>query len=222
MTHTFTLSGLGEAPFKMVAPTKDCPTFFCEHCGRMLKNQYFVKSSDNKVSVVGVDCVKRTGDTGLMTGVLRQQRERRAAIRLEKKRIEALGSADKERSLLGGMTRQEVMEQFDTRILALKDEITDKVRGLPVYEVFTFSNFGIAMIDNAIRPSPFNDGATRTMVSIIAKHLSKSRVNSIAYKEAVPLAEKQVADLVAVGAECDKELSQIIAQRNALLDKLKQ
>lgn len=85
--HTFELSGLGKAPFKVVKPTakqnlEHGQVFFCEHCGTTIKNRHFIKSADGKLSVVGIDCLKKTGDQGLLDGERRIRKEQRDLARM--------------------------------------------------------------------------------------------------------------------------------------------
>ena len=78
--HTFELSGLGKAPFRVVQPKQHASelggVFWCQHCGTTIIHRHFVQSSDGKVSVVGIDCLKKTGDIGLVDGVKRPRAAR--------------------------------------------------------------------------------------------------------------------------------------------------
>lgn len=80
--HVFEISGLGKAPFSLSKPDETNECFFCEHCGTILKNRYFIKSSDGKVSVVGVDCLNKTGDRGLIDSVKAEKRKKKEKDRL--------------------------------------------------------------------------------------------------------------------------------------------
>jgi hypothetical protein len=109
--HTFSLSGLGDAPFKLCHPgdedAKTSTAFFCEHCGTAIKNRYFVKSADGKVSVVGVDCLKKTGDAGLTDGVKRLRRQLRHEAREEQRSQADETRKANDRLHLNGKTREE-------------------------------------------------------------------------------------------------------------------
>ena len=65
-SHVFTEAGLGQAPFKVIG-YEERPTG-CAFCGRGIKKVSIVKSSDGKVSSIGCECVKKTGDSGLIAG----------------------------------------------------------------------------------------------------------------------------------------------------------
>lgn len=77
--HTFELSGLGKAPFNIVNPQGHAfnkgEIFWCKHCGTQIKNRHFIKSQDGVVSIVGIDCLSKTGDQGLIDGQRRLKRE---------------------------------------------------------------------------------------------------------------------------------------------------
>ena len=90
MMHTFEMSGLGRSPFKLIGTPGSKmlrgygQLFCCQHCGTILQHQWLVESSDGVMSVVGVDCVKKTGDAGLWDGVLRHRREVNSETRTSK------------------------------------------------------------------------------------------------------------------------------------------
>jgi hypothetical protein len=66
MSHVFTEAGLGQAPFKVVGFTEKSTG--CAFCGRAIQKVCIVKSADGIRSNIGCDCVKKTGDKGLIAG----------------------------------------------------------------------------------------------------------------------------------------------------------
>jgi hypothetical protein len=105
-THAFTKSGLGNAPFRVIgffayAPSslaEHNPTAYmaanreaseisrrlgvsggsCHHCGTALMNNYVIQSADGVNSVVGCDCVQKTGDAGIIRSVKALEKGRKA------------------------------------------------------------------------------------------------------------------------------------------------
>ena len=205
MTHTFTLSGLGESPFQVCSPADPAAVantaFFCEHCGRMLRNRYFVKSADGRVSVVGVDCVQRTGDAGLIAGVKRlQKRQRDEAREASRQQLQQARRAE-ERSMFGGKTLQELIDELDEKGRAIKQAARDEVVDLPVAITLMRSNgtFGNNMVERACELESFSDGMISAMRDIVARELSKgARRNSKAYEQAKSAAEASTQTLEAV------------------------
>lgn len=86
LIHVFEKAGLGKAPFKFVGmeaqdirygqrvlavvngvtfSTK--PGGTCDYCGQYIVNIYNIESADGKRFHVGCDCVKKTGDAGLVS-----------------------------------------------------------------------------------------------------------------------------------------------------------
>lgn len=217
MTHSFTLSGLGIAPFKVVAPTKNCATFFCEHCGTTLKNQNFVKSSDGKVSVVGIDCLKKTGDLGLIAGANRLAKEKALEVRMAKAESEHQARQAAERQVLDGKTKAEVMNDCAELIQAEVSLLIDEVKATFAAQILEQSNFGTAMIQAAICRDAFTPRMIEVMTDIIAKHTSGARKNSAAYKAALPVAESHVNHFIGLSAQRGENIATITAQHNALL-----
>lgn len=62
--HVFEAAGLGKAPFRFVAVWKSYTT--CDFCGTGILWNCWILSSDGKSFKVGSECVKRSGDAGLI------------------------------------------------------------------------------------------------------------------------------------------------------------
>ena len=113
--HVFEKAGLGKAPFRYVgmefqdiaygqrvlangATTK--PGGTCDYCGTYIVNIFLVESADGRKVKVGCDCVRKTGDAGLVkqveADVQKMQRERRQAQRIaaEQKDFDTCKTAD--------------------------------------------------------------------------------------------------------------------------------
>jgi len=190
---TFELSGLGTAPFTIVKAQPGNPTFFCEHCGTMLKNRYFVKSAEGRVSVVGVDCLKKTGDIGLLEGINRQKAMEKARKREE----EHQARQQNQRQMYGGLTweekRLQLKSAWDTSLGALRDWIEDQA----LYESACSTNFGADVMASVCNGDKVTDNAVKILVEIRAKQISNSRKNSRAYKEKYPEAQAEWGDFFA-------------------------
>lgn len=205
MTHTFTQSGLGEAPFQVCSPADPAAVantaFFCEHCGRMLRNRYFVKSADGRVSVVGVDCVQRTGDSGLIAGVKRLQKRQRDGARESARHQRQQARQAEERAMFGGKTLQELIDELNEKGREIKQAARDEVLDLPVAIILQRSNgtFGSNMVERACELECFSDGMLAAMRDIVAKDLSSgARRSSKAYEQAKGETEVNIQSLEAV------------------------
>jgi hypothetical protein len=101
--HPFEKAGLGKAPFHVVGveirrgPIEIQPGLFsgapgqpmgcCAYCATGIAECWLIRSADGKVSVVGNECVRRTGQTRLVKEAAPHLRELRHAA--EDRRIEA-------------------------------------------------------------------------------------------------------------------------------------
>lgn len=182
--HVFQSSGLGIAPFTLSNAShpkaKANLSFFCEHCGTMLKNRFFVMSSDNIVSVVGIDCLKKTGDSGLINDAkecMKKEREDKKMARNAKVRENRLNT---ERALLNGRTRDDVIQECINNIEVQKQKFWKVIKKLPAYQMLMEGYaFGPSVIQSMINGLEVSDGATDIISAIITKHLSNgARKNS--------------------------------------------
>lgn len=105
--HVFEAAGLGKAPFRFVAierrvgPWQVGPNTYvgapgqpvgtCQYCGQSIAECCIIRSADGRTFTVGNECVRKTGDAGLVNLAKREhnrvQRERKAAS--DERRIEA-------------------------------------------------------------------------------------------------------------------------------------
>jgi ferredoxin len=92
--HAFEKSGLGKAPFAYVGffqgkahadeftGSQGCTA--CAYCSTGITNCFQIESSDGKKFIVGSECVKKTGDKGLID-LAKRELNRLKAIELDKK-----------------------------------------------------------------------------------------------------------------------------------------
>ena len=92
--HKFEKAGLGKAPFKFLfheyrifqachgAPIQVGGS--CDYCGTGISNWYWVKSADGKRFKVGSECIRKTGDKGLIKIVKKEEAKKRRAKTAEK------------------------------------------------------------------------------------------------------------------------------------------
>lgn len=68
LIHRFEEAGLGVAPFTLhMVMMQDWST--CDYCGTAIKEHCYIKDCTGKVFLVGNECVKHTGDAGLISNV---------------------------------------------------------------------------------------------------------------------------------------------------------
>lgn len=94
--HVFQAAGLGIAPFRFVGietdadrgaiqreressglvfTTNHCTC--CDYCGQAIHNAFVVMSSDGRTFKVGCDCIRKTGDKGLIRHVTEEESAKR-------------------------------------------------------------------------------------------------------------------------------------------------
>jgi hypothetical protein len=190
-SHIFTLSGLGQYPFTLVSEhsAEMGNTFWCEHCGTMLKNRHFIRSNDGKISVVGIDCLKRSGDQGLIDAEKELRVARQQVIR-ETSRLKRLGEAEeKQRQLNNGKTNSERCDELRRFIGAFESELEQVLDSHPLVDLLSSpSNFELSILSKAYSGKSLSQGQLTAIKKVCAKKLSRSRVNSKAYQAAYPAA----------------------------------
>lgn len=131
-THIFERDDLGKAPFKVVGiwtmPSRSlmehnpeawnnairsapCAVGSCAYCWTALSIHYIIRDAKGKQFAVGSECVRKTGDAGLVKAatVLKNKRAREiSAEKREKKRVAKLQA---ERDKNGGLTNYELQEK---------------------------------------------------------------------------------------------------------------
>lgn len=112
--HVFEAAGLGRAPFRIInveerrgplqwvdergithiTGSPGQPMGVCDYCGTGIAECWVIESADRKRFIVGCDCVRKTGDSGLQQSMNRKltaQRNARADARIAelRRRLEA-------------------------------------------------------------------------------------------------------------------------------------
>jgi len=99
MTHIFETAGLGSAPFTFVGNERKyfqaCPGAplqcggSCDYCGTGIVDMYHIQSSDGRSFKVGCECVKKTGDLGLIAKIKQVRSARAKALRVARNEAKA-------------------------------------------------------------------------------------------------------------------------------------
>lgn len=152
-THTFTESGLGEAPFKVVGfwsmPSRSAaesnPDFYreemkwrprvakgvCDHCGRAITHHCIIASDDGQRSAVGIECVKKTGDLGIIgkSDLAKRKAAKERSFREREQKI--LARLRAERIRYNGLTEDQFdslcRDRYNNAILDIADEIATEL-----------------------------------------------------------------------------------------------
>ncbi len=105
IVHKFEAAGLGKAPFQILRVEtrtyQACPGApvqvgtCCDFCGTGIKETYIIASADGGEFKVGNQCVRKTGDRGLIIVVKAKEAEKRRAA--AEKRHDARVAAQQER-----------------------------------------------------------------------------------------------------------------------------
>lgn len=217
MKHVFEISGLGKAPFYLSAPDESNSCFFCEHCGTILKNRYFIKSSDGKVSVVGIDCLNKTGDQGLIDNVKREKKIQREA---QKNEIFEAGKKVREEKEIAafGKTKEVRMEEISKEIQDMKNEIENLLNEKGFYSELIKSDFGCSMIKSMVNVEMPTDNMKNVIKSILIKSKSGgARKGSDKYKHFSISVEKDLTDFYVNFSVFIHKKEQLINERNNLI-----
>lgn len=85
-SHKFEKAGLGKAPFRFVGLSQKIFNMgngysksggTCDYCGTAITNCFHIESSDGKQFYVGSECVRHTGDAGLIKHVKEEESKKR-------------------------------------------------------------------------------------------------------------------------------------------------
>lgn len=201
--HTFEMSGLGEGPYTLVTAAEasdDTRTgvFWCEHCGTVIKNRYFIKSSTG-VYVVGVDCANKSGDQGIIDGIKRLKREEKvnakAAQRLEAEKQLANSKLTEFKAAHDGKLPSQVAQELEAAYQVKRSAWIDALDAgeYPIVSELKKqgSTFAGSMHLQAYCREPYSNGQASVIKEIIAKMRSGARKNSKAYRAALPTIEME-------------------------------
>jgi len=119
--HKFEEAGLGRAPFRfigvetgaeraaiqmerassgMVYTTNNATS--CDYCGQGIMNAYRVRSADGKDFKVGCDCIRKTGDSGLIKCVTEEEKAKRRAANRKRGEAKWQRECDLRDAFIGG------------------------------------------------------------------------------------------------------------------------
>lgn len=198
MTHTFELSGLGKAPFKIVSTDhgQKNGVFFCEHCGTVIKNRNFVKSADGIISVIGIDCLNKTDDAGLIDGAKRLKKAIKNEEKMARFEQERLANIEREKANNGGKTNAELAEEMKLELDAKMDDYIAILHENAVISSLSFNEpFTRSMSQYAYAAEEVSQRSFDIIAEIVAKKRSGARKGSKGYNEALEVAKKEVAEL---------------------------
>lgn len=202
---TFEQSGLGNPPFKLVHPPKHSDFYqisHCEHCGTAIKNQYFIESSDQRISVIGIDCAAKVGGEPLIVSIKEHERVERALARQASKRAATHEARIKneahERSRLNGKSAEERIKEIEQQINTINSELCLQLdNSHPVLEHLDGYGFAQHMKILAYGGVPFTERQLSALVDVVTKLRSGARKNSKAYKSALPQCQIDLESLQA-------------------------
>lgn len=129
ITHVFEQSGHGHGPYKLVTVNPNGGGE-CDHCGTRIKVECHILSADGVAFIVGNQCVKKTGDAGLVRELKAHERfirqikadSKREALRLQvldlckqgRENIAALRALPHRRAAQGGyFASASLWDEFD-------------------------------------------------------------------------------------------------------------
>ena len=197
--HIFEVSGLGSPPFRLTTNSDDFKdhafVFWCEHCGTSLINRHFIKSNDGVISVVGVDCLKKSGDEGLIS----QQKQIALQIRsdeidLERKKF-SVNRIASEREANNGLTNYEMAQGFDIQHTELLEAHQLSIVSEEVFTLLGDSNFEEGMKQRILAGEMLTTKQVSIIAEIITKKETGSRKNSKEFKSKLPYYSNKVNEL---------------------------
>lgn len=191
--HPFTYTGLGKSPFTVHGDSDGNHSFFCEHCGRTLKNRFFVKSADNKISVVGFTCIKKTNDKKLIEELA--EAKSLALKSAKKEKVDAC--IEREKSIFDGQTKSEKLQTLLSEKQNSFNSLNRELEEHPVSDIMDSHTNGNFFLHN---DSSINELSPRTIGyiknAIVKSKSNGARKNSKAYKNALPLADAELNSFV--------------------------
>jgi hypothetical protein len=182
--HCFEAVGLGKAPFRFVAVTERRGSS-CDYCGHDIRWECWVSDAEGRTFKVGNECIKKSGDEGLIERATlerrRIDREKRRAKALEKQKAEAEKQAAIREAKRAAMAKREAI------VLTLRKELF-QIHEWLIVELEKKTMSGLAMDFTERLACEF-----RTLASYSEKQLAWlrhfyaqgfGRANSKAYKAA--------------------------------------
>lgn len=119
LTHKFTDSGLGQAPFRIIGFTENAFNLgdgttkaggTCDHCWTGIRWEVHIVSADGIRSKIGTDCARKVGDHKLTAKVKQEVNRRRREAAQAKREEKRLAELQAQRDRNNGLTDWEVTE----------------------------------------------------------------------------------------------------------------
>ncbi len=214
MKHAFEAQGLGVAPFKIVASDNGAcdGIFWCEHCGTSLKNRHFIKSADNKISVVGIDCLKKTGDDALIDELKQLRKSQQRKKIFDKQLARYHENIERQRKNNNGLTNEEMVDALKKQISNRIEQFSITLDDCNILKLFIKDGFELAMVHQAQTLTPYTEKMISVMVDIAAKKRSGAKRKSKEYILAAELATQEIMELNnLIQTEC-KEIEDVRKQ----------
>lgn len=217
MKHAFEAQGLGVAPFKVVASDNGvCDgIFWCEHCGTSLKNRHFIKSADNKISVIGVDCLKKSGDTGLINELKQIRKSQKRDKMLSDQAAQYQINIAKQRENNNGLTNEEVVDSLERQLMDRLEQFKVNLDDCNILKLFTKDGFELAMVNHAQTLTPYTEKMIAIMVDIVAKKRSGAKRNS---KEYILASEHATSEINELNKLVQEEIQVVGAIREKIIE----
>lgn len=206
MIHLFENAGLGKAPFRFIGvfklPSKAVadhnPLAYqtqmeaippgwgmgsCHYCGTGLTYNYMIESADGQKFVVGSECVRHTGDAGLIRAVEVEERRKRGekadakakvlrdAAQIERDKLELEQRERNDSFGYGHQTDAEVIYGIATKHTALKRVIMSEA--IETLRTHRNSNFCLSIADDIERGNLPRGRGRYIMLDILAKHAGR-------------------------------------------------
>lgn len=211
--HTFQDRGLGEAPYawkqvvSLPSPSlgESNPTAYnnalsdvmdiaqwygvnlgaCHYCGTSLMVNHIIGDRHGRHYVVGSECVKKTGDAGLIDKVKLAERRRRAALKAKAQGAARERELEAQRERNGGLTDWQ-LEQRRRDQLAAELEEHNRWYIEALAPAATWSDFVQSMLSELkrVRFETLTPRQHEALADIYAKHICGHRRGSKAYDTA--------------------------------------
>lgn len=229
--HVWQAAGVGQAPFRVAgffslpspalaeanpyaysATLANAPRGYglgqCAVCGQALVHNAMIHDASGRKFSVGLDCVKRAGDRGLITAAenARKQAARAERLRQQQERYEAYqAELEAQRQANGGLTNDEIAAQMREQAEAEKNTaISDALA--PVLGALdrAAGSFSASMAEQIRAGRLPSGGAMVICCEIYAKHEAAKTgkgARSVDYKTTVEAAKNRARELFQAASE---------------------
>lgn len=219
--HTFELSGLVKTPYSVIngkqqALKKGHP-FNCEHCGTTIKKSHFIKSMDGKVFIVGIDCLRKSGDKELLDGINHSKREAKLQEREVKLSTLVAPRNAHERHINHGQTNLDRAVSIENEIEGMIRRFMISLDNNPIVSVLDGFGFSQDMAHQAYLVRPYTAAQLSALKKVYTnKVTNNARIDDAVYKAAEPVCHTEVDTLQASILNCYQELEEMRYQAKKL------